>query len=108
MKLEQKIAVRYLRMKFGLLSFISKKKAAERALDLFRTPQHRTKKPLHGIFNKAEKLEFNLEGVCIRGYRWNHNANKKILIIHGFQSSVLNFEQYIQALVNKEYEVLAF
>jgi pimeloyl-ACP methyl ester carboxylesterase len=108
MKLEQKIAVRYLRMKFGLLSFISKKKAAEKALDLFRTPQHRTKKPLQGIFDKAEKLQFDLEDVCIRGYRWNQNGNKKVLIIHGFQSSVLNFEQYIQALFNKGYEVLAF
>jgi pimeloyl-ACP methyl ester carboxylesterase len=108
MKLEQKIAVRYLRMKFSLLSFISKHKAAEKAFDLFRTPQHRTKRPLQGIFNSAEKLQFDLEDVCIRGYRWNHNAGKKVLIIHGFQSSVLNFEQYIQALVSKGYEVLAF
>ena len=108
MKLGQKIAVRYLRMKFSLLSFISKKKAAEKAFNLFTTPKHRTKKPLQGVFNNAEKLQFDLENVCIRGYRWNPDSNKKVLIIHGFQSSVLNFEQYIQALVKKEYEVLAF
>jgi len=30
------------------------------------------------------------------------------LILHGFESSVVNFEKYASALINKRYEVLAF
>jgi len=108
MKLKQKIAVSYLQIKFKILSFLSKKKAAEKALDLFRTPQRRARKQPSAIFPEAENLEFFLEGIPIHGYRWNQNPGRKILIIHGFESSIVNFEQYIRPLMNKGYEVIAF
>lgn len=108
MKLKQKIAVEYVKMKFKTLSFLSKKKAAEKALELFRTPQRRAKKQPTAIFNEAEKLAFDLDNIPIHGYRWNRNAGKRVLIIHGFESSIVNFEQYIRPLMDKGYEVLAF
>lgn len=108
MKLAQKIAVGYFRTKFRLLTAISKKKAAEKAFDLFRTPQRRVKKKLPKIFTEAEKIQFQLEGNTIRGWRWNHPAEKKILIIHGYESSVINFDRYVKPLTRKGYEVLAF
>src|SRR5436190_3603455 len=108
MKLKQKIAVGIVQMKFQMLSLFSKKKAAEAALDLFRTPQRRAKKQPSAIFNEAEQLEFALENNSIHGYRWNRGAAERILIIHGFESSIVNFEQYIRPLVKKGYEVLAF
>jgi pimeloyl-ACP methyl ester carboxylesterase len=108
MKLKQKIAVGYLKIKFKFLSTLSKKKAAEKALDLFRTPQRRPRKQPSAIFHDAEKLQFVLEDITIHGYRWNRNAGKKVLIIHGFESSIVNFEHYIRPLINKGYEVLAF
>jgi pimeloyl-ACP methyl ester carboxylesterase len=108
MKLKQKIAVGYVKMKFKVLSVFSTKKAAEEALDLFRTPQRRAKKELSAIFHEAEKLEFDLENISIHGYRWNKGGAKRILIIHGFESSIVNFEQYIRPLIKKGYEVLAF
>jgi pimeloyl-ACP methyl ester carboxylesterase len=108
MKLKQKIAVGYVRLKFKVLSFFSTKKAAEEALDLFRTPQRRAKKQPSAVFNEAEKLEFVLENISIHGYRWNKGAAKRVLIIHGFESSIVNFEQYIRPLVKKGYEALAF
>jgi len=108
MKLKQKIAVGYVKMKFKMLSLFSTKKAAEEALDLFRTPQRRAKKQPSAIFNEAEKLEFVLENISIHGYRWNNGATKRVLIIHGFESSIVNFEQYIRPLLKKGYEVLAF
>jgi len=104
----QKIAVRYLRARFRLFSFISPMMAAKKALDLFRTPVKRQKKQLPVIFHHAEQLQFGLENILIRGYRWNHPADKKILIVHGFQSSVFNFSHFIHPLVAKHYEVLAF
>jgi pimeloyl-ACP methyl ester carboxylesterase len=108
MKLIQRLALGYIRTKFRFLSFVSKKKAAAKALDLFRTPQQRVRKQLSKIFDEAEKLQFKLEGLSILGYRWNHNADKKVLIIHGFESSIVNFDHYVHPLINKGYEVLAF
>ena len=35
-------------------------------------------------------------------------AEKKALILHGYESSVINFDRYIKPLVKKGYEVLAF
>jgi pimeloyl-ACP methyl ester carboxylesterase len=117
MKLSQRLALRYIRTKFKLLSAISKKKAAEKAFELFCTPQYRNKKKLPAVFEPAEKLEFSLDGITVRGWRFNpvrlghpggHPAERKALIIHGFESSVINFDKYIKPFVKKGYEVLAF
>ena len=69
---------------------------------------YRHKKPLPKIFNEADKLQFTLRGLTVTGWRWNHPANKKIMIIHGFESSVTNFDRYIRPFIRKGYEVLAF
>jgi Serine aminopeptidase, S33 len=108
MKLTQRLALSYVRTKFGLLSLVSKRKAAQKALELFCTPQSRKNKPPSVIFDEAEKLKFELEGIWVHGYRWNHPKNKKVLIIHGFESSITNFDHFVQPLINKGYEVLAF
>lgn len=108
MKLSQRIAIRYIRTKFKLLSAISKKKAAEQAFALFCTPQRRNKKPLPKIFEQAERLQFRLDGLLIQGWRWNHPAERKLLILHGYESSATNFDRYVKPFIKKGYEVLAF
>jgi len=102
------MVLKYVRTKFKLLSSISKRKAAGKAFELFCTPQFRTKKDLPPVFKKSEKIEFPFEGNIVRGYRWNHPSSKKALILHGYESSVINFENYIEPLIQKGYEVLAF
>lgn len=108
MKLAQRLALKYIRTKFKLLASISKKKAAEKAFDLFCTPQRRQKKKLPKIFEEAEKLELKIDGRKVCGWRWNHRADRKVLIVHGFESSVTNFDRYVKPLMRKRYEVLAF
>ena len=108
MKLTQRLALSYIRTKFKLLGTISKKKAAEKAFELFCTPQRRTRKSLPKIFEQAEKLQFRLDGMLVQGWRWNHPSEQKVLILHGFESSVTNFDRYIRPLIKKGYEVLAF
>lgn len=108
MKLAQKFAVAYTRTKFRVLSSVSKKRAAEKAFELFCTPQYRNKKPLPPVFEEAERLHFNFQQQRIVGYRWNKGGVRKALIIHGFESSVINFDKYVKPLVKKDYEVLAF
>src|SRR5215203_7151009 len=108
MSLGQRLVIKYVRAKFRLLSAISKTKAAAEAFKLFCTPQYRNKKKLPPIFEKAEKLQFRLEGNMVRGYRWNHPSEKRLLILHGFESSVINFDRYIKPLTRKGYSVLCF
>jgi hypothetical protein len=108
MKLAQRLALQYIRTKFKLLSFFSEKKAAASALVLFRSPQSRDNKKPTAIFSRAERLEFKLDGVIIRGYRWNAGGERKAMIAHGFESAVSNFDEYITGLIEKKYEVLAF
>jgi predicted alpha/beta hydrolase family esterase len=108
MKLSQRLAISYIRTKFKLLSAVSKKKAAEKAFELFCTPQRRNVKPLPKIFEQAVQIHFKLEGHMVNGWRWNHTAERKVLILHGYESSVTNFDRYIRPFIKKGYEVLAF
>jgi len=108
MKLAQKIAVNYLRAKLHILSWVSEKKAAERAFEVFCTPMRRPNRNLPQIFSQGEQLNLEVEGIGIIGHRWNVNQQKKCLIAHGFESTSYNFDRYIQPLISKGYEVLAF
>ncbi|MES2882379.1 MAG: alpha/beta hydrolase [Bacteroidota bacterium] len=108
MRLAQRLALKYIRTRFSLLSSISKQKAAEKAFELFCTPQSRNKKKLPPVFEKAEKLEFVFEKNIVHGFRLNAGAEKKLLLLHGFESSVINFDKYVNPLIKKGYEILAF
>jgi len=108
MKLGQRVSLIYIRTKFKLLSAISKKKAAQQAFQLFCTPPTRDKKNLPALFKHAEKIQFGFKEFNITGYRWNKDGQKKVLILHGFESSAINFEKYVEPLIKKGYEVLAF
>ncbi len=110
MKLAQKLAIKYVKARLHILALISKKKTAKKALKLFSTPMRRAKVKTPSIFKKSEKLSFKLEGHTVRGYRWvpKSPALKKVLIVHGFESSTKNFNGYISAFIKKGYEVLGF
>ncbi len=108
MAFSKKLALHYIRTKFTLLSAVSKKKAAAAAFELFCTPQRRNKKPLTPIFHDAEKIQFQFAGEAVHGFRWNAGRAKKLLILHGFESSIVNFAHFIDPLLKKDYEVLAF
>lgn len=108
MKLKQKIAIGYIRVKFKLLTIVSKRLAAEKAFDLFCTPLIQTEPRTPPIFTKGEALQFELNGLKVNGFRWNQVRPHKILILHGFGSAAHNFHNYIAPLITKDYEVIAF
>lgn len=108
MKVNQKLAIQYIRARVNILALVSKRKAAEKAFSIFCTPFRKTSKNLPPLFEKAERLQFELDGMKVKGFRFNHPQETKVLIIHGFESASKNFERYITPLVNKGYEVLAF
>lgn len=108
MSIAKRLAIRYLRTKLKLLSKVSKRRAAEKAFELFTSPPTREKKEPPLVFRKAEVLQFSFQQFKIQGYRWNHPQENKVLILHGFESSAVNFDRYISPLVKKGFEVLAF
>lgn len=108
MKLAQKIAIGFIRIKLNVLAVLSKQKAAEAAMKIFSTPFRKSTKQSPPVFQKAEHLTFKLDGNTIKGNRWNGGREKKILIVHGFESSSKNFDRYIMPLVKKGLEVIAF
>lgn len=106
MKLSQRLAIGYVQTKFKLLTIISKRKTAEKALQIFGTPFMKSvrKAPV----KNAETIHFYLNNKKMNGYRWNHPQPEKALILHGFGSAAHKFEDYAILLTNKGYEVLAF
>lgn len=111
MKFSQHLALGYIRAKFKLLAAISKKKAAEKAFELFCSPQRRNLKQPPKIFEQAEKVQLKVEGITVKGWHWHPETaaipQRKALIIHGFESSAINFDRYVRPLLRKGYEVLA-
>ncbi|HEY0677757.1 MAG TPA: alpha/beta fold hydrolase [Chitinophagaceae bacterium] len=108
MKLGQKIAINYIRARLNILALVSKEKAAAKALDLFCTPFRKAKKKRPPVFDKGEKLSLVVEGIRVTGHRWNAPQERKVLIVHGFESTSYNFDRYVMPLVRKGYEVMAF
>ena len=109
MKLEQRIAISLVRTRLGMLGLFSRKKAAEKAFQLFCTPQRKAHKKSAPVFEHAERVSLNVNSTKVVGYRWNHHqGSKKCLVVHGFESSSKNFDRYISLMIDKGYEVLAF
>lgn len=108
MKLAQKLVIGYYKTKLNIFSKLSKRKAAEKAFELFCTPFAFEKKKLPPVFEKAEKLHLKFETYDLVGYRWNHPQTKKAMILHGFSSTVKKFDHFVMPLIKKGYEVIAF
>ena len=113
MNIPQKLAIGYIRTKIKVLSMISSRRAAEMAYKVFCTPitrqntsiSHAQSTPLSfTMFHSTEKKK----GINIRGYRWNHPQEKRILLLHGFGSAALKFQPYARMMAGKGYEIIAF
>src|SRR4051794_20529741 len=108
MKLAQKIVLAYIRFRLAWMAVFSKKKAAQKAFELFCTPLKRTRTPLPALFTAAEPCAVSVQGITVNGFRWNKGGHTRIQVLHGFESASRNFERYIRAFIDKGYEVLAF
>jgi pimeloyl-ACP methyl ester carboxylesterase len=108
MKIIQKAAIIYTRIKIKLLAVLSKKAAAKKAYELFCTPIVEPVKNIPAVFEKAEPLHFVLNGLNINGFRWKNIARPRILILHGFASVSYKFGDYVNAFIEKDIEVLTF
>lgn len=108
MKFIQKATFLIIRLKLNFISFFSAAKAAEKAFVLFCTPQIKNKSTPPAIFKQATPQELIFQGFLIKGYIWNKGNSKRMIVLHGFESSVVNFDFYITEGVKAGFEVLAF
>ncbi|MEP7163721.1 MAG: alpha/beta hydrolase [Ferruginibacter sp.] len=108
MKIQQKIAIGFIRTKINMLRMISHRKAAEETLRVFLTPMMKSRIKEKEVFSRAEPIQFTLNDVLIKGFRCNHPKKHKVLLLHGFSSTCHNFDKYVAPLLEKNYEVLAF
>ena len=111
MNVQKKLAFGLIRTKLNGLSIISKRKAGEEAFRVFCSPIRKPVKPSFAERSHrgdTDKLEFLLDNNVIRGFRYNHPAENKALLLHGFSSNCHNFDHYIAGLTEKGYEVLSF
>ena len=103
-----KLLIKYVRAKFFILSRISKKKAAKEAFDLFCTPIPNEIPNHPALPSSNEVLQFRLNGLLVKGYRWNKGGKERLLILHGFSSSASNFYHLVSEFIKNDFEVLAF
>jgi alpha-beta hydrolase superfamily lysophospholipase len=82
--------------------------SARQAFQLFITPRLRVTKPLPPSFAKANQLSLIESEGCCRGWHWNPGGTRRILVLHGFSSAARNFAHLIDALVERNMEVIAF
>lgn len=107
MKLAQKLAINYIRARLNFTALVSKRKAARMAFDIFCTPFRRSARKDAPIFSSAERRFLEVDGNKVMVYRWNAGGSKKVMVLHGFESSANNFDRYITKLIRKGYEVIA-
>lgn len=108
MKVAQKLVIGYFRAKLNLIAVVSKRRAAASAFHLFCTPLRKSRVKTPVVFTKGEPLQLEVNHYSIKGFRWKNATGKKVLIVHGFESSSKNFDRYIAALIKKGFEVLIF
>ena len=106
-KTAQKIVIAFIRFKLAFYAAFSTKKAGAYALKLFLTPVRNVPKKIPSIFKEAEKITMKLSPYELVGYRWNHPQTKKVMILHGFSSTIMKFDHFVKPLIKQEYEVIA-
>ncbi len=103
----QKLAIFLLKCKIKFSSAISPKWGARLAFTVFSTPFRRPRSVPPPIFEEANEFTILVNNLLIAGYRWNHEAPRRILIVHGFESRAFNFYRYIKPLIEHGFAVYA-
>lgn len=103
-----RLLIKYIQVKFKIITFFSKKSAARQAFQLFCTPLHLHLPHLHATVKSPDSLKLELNGIMVNGYIWNRGQTKRVLILHGFSSSAMNFQHFVNPLTKKGFEIIAF
>ena len=90
----------------NVLAYVAPSKAAQIGFELFCRPLRvPIKDKQQSFFDTAVKENFHFNGFDIQTYRWG-SGDKKILLLHGWQSHTYRWKLYIEAL-SKNFTVYA-
>lgn len=93
---------------FNILALFSKKKAAEKAFNLFCTPRKGSILEHQKEFlNKAKSGVITANDITLQTYTWKGNK-ETILLLHGWESNVFRWRNLIGFLENEDYNIIAF
>ena len=101
-----KLLIQSIGFYLNTLAIVAPQYAARKGFELFCWPR-RIKMKLHQIefLNKAdEKFKLEYAGKKVQGYRWG-NGNKKILLLHGWQSHSYWWRYVINRLSKEEFTI---
>lgn len=107
MNLKKKVIKDLVKYRLQLISKFSPRRAATIAFDLFCTPVSNPSLPTPELINQATTFQFYSDQERIHGYRWNDGQPIKILIVHGFSSSIKKLTHLVEPFVKRGYEVTA-
>lgn len=102
------LLIRIIQIKLKLLALLSPRSAAHFAFQLFCTPQNRQVPKIKILKYPILIVDLIFRDLKIKGYIWNRGALKKVLIVHGFSSSALKFQHFVEPLALRGFEVFAF
>jgi pimeloyl-ACP methyl ester carboxylesterase len=108
MKLAQKVVLYFIRSKISLYGIMHKAGAAQYVFKLFCTPFVRVNIKMPSVFEDAKKIHFVYEGFTIKGFEYGAPSQKKLLIIHGWESSCYRFEQYVKPIAAMGIQIFCF
>ena len=108
----KKIVKKYIPIFMGkrllLLFFFSKKKALQKAYNLFATPRKGAILPDQEYFlEEAEDEVVSIDNTYIQTYRWA-NMGETILMVHGWDSNSHRWKTLIEKLHQQNYNIIAF
>ncbi|MDT0295472.1 alpha/beta hydrolase [Mesonia ostreae] len=104
----QKYLPRIIGMQFNSQHLIQPQKVASKAFELFCSPRKGRVKPEQEDFlNEAKAEVISFQNKKIQTYRWPGN-NKKILLVHGWESNTYRWKDFVKELQKEEYDIFAF
>lgn len=93
---------------FNTLALFSKKKAAEKAFQLFCTPRKgKVLDHQKEFLNKAKSDVISTPTIALQTYHWK-GSKETVLLLHGWESNVFRWRNLIDCLKNEHYNVIAF
>lgn len=96
------------RIYFGLLFLVQPKLGAKKAVKVFATPfTKKVRAKEKEILAKATMETYSYQGLPIRLYRWGEGA-KTALLVHGWEANAGSLGAFVEPLVAKGFQVLAF
>lgn len=101
------LIAKFIGLYLNVLAIFSRTTAGKKGYYIFSSPARKAVKDHQlGFLETAEKSSFQCNGDTIRVYRWG-TGDKKILLLHGWQSNSFRWKYYIDGLAKDQYTVYA-